>query len=48
MALTKVQIVEAIHNQTGFPKNRSSKLVETLLELIKSTPASGIKICKFS
>ncbi|RZB37941.1 MAG: hypothetical protein SRB2_00648 [Desulfobacteraceae bacterium Eth-SRB2] len=48
MALTKVQIVKAIHNQTGFLKNRSSKLVETLLELIKSTRASGIKISKFS
>jgi integration host factor subunit alpha len=41
MTLTKVQIVEAVHNQTGFPKNRSSEIVETLLEIIKSTLASG-------
>jgi len=41
MALTKVQIVESIQNQTGFPRNRSSEIVETLLELIKSTLASG-------
>ena len=41
MALTKVQIVESIHNQTGFSKNRSLQIVETLLEIIKSTLASG-------
>ena len=37
MTLTKVQIVESIRNQTGFPNNRSSEIVETLLEIIKST-----------
>ena len=37
MALTKIQIVESIRNQTGFPKNRSSQIVESLLEIIKST-----------
>ena len=41
MALTKIQIVESIQNQTGFPKNRSSELVETLLEIIKETLISG-------
>jgi integration host factor subunit alpha len=41
MALTKIQIVESVQNQTGFTKNRSSELVETLLEMIKSTLASG-------
>ena len=41
MALTKVQIVESIQNQTGFPKNRSSEIVETLLEIIKRTLTSG-------
>jgi integration host factor subunit alpha len=41
MALTKAQIVEKIQNQTGFTKNRSSEIVETLLEIIKSTLASG-------
>ena len=41
MALTKAQIVESVQNQTGFPKNRSSEIVETLLEIIKSTLASG-------
>jgi len=41
MTLTKAQIVDSIHNQTGFPKNRSSDIVETLLEIIKRTLASG-------
>ena len=41
MTLTKIQIVESIQNQTGFPRNRSLKIVETLLEIIKQTLASG-------
>lgn len=41
MTLTKVQIVESIQNQIGFTKNRSSEIVETLLEIIKSTLESG-------
>jgi nucleoid DNA-binding protein len=32
MALTKSQIVESIQNQTGFPKNKSSEIVETLFD----------------
>ena len=41
MTLTKAQIVESIENQTGYPKNRSLEIVETILEIIKSTLASG-------
>ena len=41
MTLTKAQIVESIQNQTGFAKNKSFEIVETLLEIIKSTLASG-------
>jgi integration host factor subunit alpha len=41
MALTKIEIVESVQNQTGFSKNRSSEIVETLLEIIKSTLAFG-------
>lgn len=41
MTLTKIQIVESVQNQTGFPKNKSSEIVETLLEIIKRTLASG-------
>jgi len=41
MALTKIQIVNSISDQIGFPKNHSSEIVETLLELIKSSLESG-------
>ena len=41
MALTKNIIVEQIQNGLGFPKNLSIEIVESLLELIKSTLASG-------
>ncbi len=41
MTLTKAQIVELVRNQTGFPRNRSLEIVETLLEIIKRTLASG-------
>jgi len=41
MGLTKIQIVESIHSQTDFTKTRSLEIVETLLEVIKSTLASG-------
>ena len=41
MALTKAQIVEKIAEQNGFPKNRSSKIVENLLEVIKHTFVLG-------
>jgi integration host factor subunit alpha len=41
MTLTKIQIVESIHNEIGIPKNKSTELVETLLEIIKRTLASG-------
>ena len=41
MALTKTKIVNEIALQNGFPKNQSVEIVETLLELIKSTLESG-------
>ena len=41
MTLTKAQLIETIAEQNGFPKNRSSKIVEILLELIKSSLESG-------
>jgi integration host factor subunit alpha len=34
-------MVESAQNQTGFQKTRSSEIVETLLEIIKSTLESG-------
>ena len=41
MTLTKAHIVEAIAEQTGYPKNQSSEMIETLLEVIKRTLESG-------
>jgi integration host factor subunit alpha len=41
MNLTKIQIVDSVQNQTGFPKNKSSEIVETLLEIIKRSLESG-------
>jgi len=41
MALTKNLIVEPIQNQLDFPKNQSMQITEHLLEIIKSTLASG-------
>jgi integration host factor subunit alpha len=41
MALTKDNIVKALADQTGYPRNQSVELIETLLELIKSALGSG-------
>ena len=41
MTLTKANIVDEIHNDLGFPKNRSAELIEILLEQIKSTLEKG-------
>ncbi len=41
MTLTKAMIVDAIHEQLGYPKNKSAELLETLLELMKSTLEKG-------
>ena len=41
MTLTKEDLVNAIAEANGYPRNRSVELVETLLELIKSKLAAG-------
>jgi len=41
MALTKVEMVNSIADQIGYPKNYSSEIVETLLEIIKGSLESG-------
>ena len=41
MPLTKAQLVESIYNQIGTTKNRSAEILETCLEIIKSTLESG-------
>jgi len=41
MGLTKIEIINSISEQIGYPKNRSSEIVETLLEIIKKALESG-------
>lgn len=41
MPCTKDHIVNSIYNQLDLPKNRSIEIVESLLEIIKKTLASG-------
>ncbi len=41
MTLTKAQIIEEISTRNGLSKNKSSETVETLLEIMKNTLASG-------
>ncbi|MBT3310543.1 MAG: integration host factor subunit alpha [Desulfobacterales bacterium] len=41
MTLTKAHIIEAVQNQLGFPKNQSTEIVETLLEIMKHSLESG-------
>ncbi len=37
MALTKTQLIDSIQDRIGFPRNKSSELVEILLEIIKES-----------
>lgn len=41
MALTKKDIVDQVQEQLGFPKNQSTDIAESLLELIKSSLVAG-------
>ena len=41
MTLTKANMAVAVAEQIGYPKNQSTKMIETLLEIIKRTVESG-------
>jgi len=41
MALTKAQIIEEISNRNGFTMKKSTELMESLLEILKSALESG-------
>lgn len=41
MTLTKADIVEAVQKETGFTKHKSTELVESLLETLKTKLESG-------
>ena len=41
MTLTKARIVESIQSELSFSKNQSLEIIESLLEIFKSTLESG-------
>ena len=41
MTLTKSHLIDAISQENGFTKKQSTEAVETILELIKSSPAAS-------
>jgi integration host factor subunit alpha len=41
MTLTKDHIINTIHDQLDFTKNRSAQLVESILEIMKGTLENG-------
>ncbi|HNR12349.1 MAG TPA: integration host factor subunit alpha [Thermodesulfobacteriota bacterium] len=36
MTLTKNNLIEAVHTCCGFPKTKSTELIESIIELVKS------------
>ncbi|MFH0958650.1 MAG: integration host factor subunit alpha [Pseudomonadota bacterium] len=41
MTLTKERLIESIYNQCGFSKKKSVELIESFIDLMKSSLASG-------
>ena len=41
MTLTREHIVTSVHNHLELPKNRSAEVVDSILEIIEETLASG-------
>jgi integration host factor subunit alpha len=41
MTMTKARIVDIIHEEIPFPKNKSTEVVEGLIEIIKRTLEEG-------
>ena len=41
MTLTKEHLIEAAHHKVGYSKSKSTKLIESLLEIIKKTLENG-------
>ena len=44
MTLTKAHITESIYHQCGFSKSKSIRLIETLLEIMKTRLESGEEV----
>jgi len=41
MTLTKAQLIDSLQEEIGTPRNRTTELFETLLDIIKTTLADG-------
>ncbi len=41
MTLTKADLIDSIYNQVGFSRSTSTRLVESLLEIMKKSLVSG-------
>jgi integration host factor subunit alpha len=41
MSITKAHLVDSVHDKLGLPKNQSIQAVESILDTIKTTLASG-------
>ena len=41
MTLTKADLIDTLYNRFDFPKNKSTQVVESLVETIKETLANG-------
>jgi len=44
MAFTKADVIKSIENQFGLPKNKSTDIVESVLEIIKQTLVNGEEV----
>ena len=42
--MTKADIVEVVHNRTGFSKKESSEAVESILDILKEVLEEGEKV----
>jgi integration host factor subunit alpha len=41
MAITKTDIIDAVHNQLGYPRSKSTEAIEALLEIMKRSMEDG-------
>ena len=41
MTITKSDLINSVHKNAGLPKNKSAKMIESLLEIIKKTLENG-------
>jgi len=44
MALTKADVIKSIENQFGLPKDKSTDIVESVLEIIKQKLVNGEEV----